>query len=122
MSTRPGDGPQSIEGLLKTINKKWTILTVIAIGNCRRVRFNELRRELSGISPKTLIETLRELEKLGAVTSEQFVDLPPKVEYFLTEDGDQLRKALIPLVRWMASRCEPMNSRVVGNALQIRGK
>lgn len=117
MSTRLGNG-LSIEALLRIVNKKWTILAVVAIGNCKRVRFNELRRELSGISPKTLIETIRELQDLGVVASEHFVQLPPRVEYFLTEEGTQFRESLLPLVRWMAGRCDGSCTKVVITAMK----
>lgn len=109
---------QSVEGLFKILNKKWTILTVIAVGNLRRVRFNDLRRELTGISPKTLIETLRDLERIGVVNSEQFMEIPPKVEYFLTAQGESFRKSLMPVVRWVVDQSDNVDSNILSTALE----
>lgn len=110
---------QSVDGLLKIINKKWTILTVVAVGSMKRVRFNDLRRELLGISPKTLIQTLRDLESIGVVKSEQFLEIPPKVEYFLTERGEEFRKSLMPIVRWIVLYTDGPHGEVFRTALEL---
>lgn len=122
MSEPPGREILSVEELLKTMNRKWSILAVVAIGNFSRVRFNELRRELSGISPKTLIETLRDLERIGVVRSEQFMEIPPKVEYYLTDDGIDFRNALLPVIRWISSRGNHGSSPVFTDALELSGE
>lgn len=86
------------------IGKKWALLIVNAIGNYDRLRFNQLMEELKGISPKTLADTLKELQKEGLVGRESFAEIPPRVEYFLTGDGLQLRKAIMPLLGWASQR------------------
>jgi DNA-binding HxlR family transcriptional regulator len=68
---------------------KWTILVVRRLGDGKR-RFNELRRELSGISQKTLTTTLRGLERDGFVERTFFPTIPPRVEYELTGPGLEL--------------------------------
>lgn len=75
---------------------KWTILILrdLAEGSCR---FCELERSLAGISPRTLSLRLRALEQEGVVTRETFAEVPPRVEYALTEKG----RALVPLVEGM---------------------
>jgi len=86
------------------IGKKWALLIVNAIGNHDRLRFNQLMEELKGISPKTLAGTLKGLQKEGLIGRESFAEIPPRVEYFLTNDGLHLRKAIIPLLRWALQR------------------
>lgn len=120
MSDLQNSDTRSIGGLLRTINKKWTILAVVAVGNFGRVRFNQLRRELIGISPKTLIETLRDLERIGVVNSEKFLEIPPKVEYFLTPEGLDLRSSLMPLVTWMDGHAEGGRPQAMRNALSAK--
>jgi DNA-binding HxlR family transcriptional regulator len=94
-----------LEGTIDVIGKKWALLIVNAIGNNGRVRFNGLMKELSGISPKTLSDSLKELQAEGLIKRESFPEIPPRVEYSLTGDGTELRRSIIPLLRWAAARC-----------------
>jgi DNA-binding HxlR family transcriptional regulator len=75
---------------------KWTLLVIrdLAAG---RSRFCELERSLEGISPRTLSLRLRALEEEGIVARHTFPEVPPRVEYALTEKG----KALVPLIEDM---------------------
>jgi DNA-binding HxlR family transcriptional regulator len=75
---------------------KWTLLVIrdLAVG-CSR--FCELERSLEGISPRTLSLRLRALEEEGIVTRNTFPEVPPRVEYALTEKGE----ALVPLIEDM---------------------
>lgn len=71
------------------ISGKWTILIIrdLAVGVRR---FNQLERSLHGISPKTLSERLRSLEEEGVIQRRTFAEVPPRVEYSLTEKGHDL--------------------------------
>ena len=71
------------------------------IGNQRKIRFNELMKELAGISPKTLADRLKEQEKAGLIKREAFAEIPPRVEYSLTQDGIEVRNAMLPLMEWV---------------------
>jgi DNA-binding HxlR family transcriptional regulator len=75
---------------------KWTLLIIrdLAVG-CSR--FCELERSLEGISPRTLSLRLRALEEEGIVARNTFPEVPPRVEYALTEKGE----ALVPLIEDM---------------------
>ncbi len=85
---------------------KWTLLIIrdLAAG---RARFCELERSLRGISPRTLSIRLRALEEEGVVHRQTFPEVPPRVEYALTEKG----RALVPIIdsmreygsRWLDS-------------------
>ena len=97
-----------LEGIIDVISKKWALLIVNAIGNNGRLRFNTLMGELSGISPKTLSDTLKQLQAEDLIKREAFSEIPPRVEYSLTDDGTELRESIIPLLAWAAKRtsCE----------------
>ena len=90
---------------------KWTLLLVRDLAEgC--TRFCELERSLQGISPRTLSLRLRALEEEGIVERQTFAEVPPRVEYALTEKG----RALLPIIdgmreygtRWLgADACDP---------------
>ena len=104
-----------VGGPIDVIGKKWTLCIVVTVGNRPGIRFNELLDGLGGISPRTLSETLKALEKEGIVQREAFRETPPRVEYRLTPDGVRLRAAVAPLMEWAAGRpgavCEPARNR-----------
>ncbi len=106
-----------LEGVIDVISKKWALLIVNALGNRGRLRFNGLMKELEGISPKTLSDTLKELQAEGLIRRESFAEIPPRVEYSLTKDGVELRKAIIPLIKWAAARSS-MNKERCASAYQ----
>jgi DNA-binding HxlR family transcriptional regulator len=75
-----------IERTASLIGDRWTPLIVRDLApGCQR--FGELQRSLSGISPKTLSDRLRRLEDAGIVTRACFAEMPPRVEYRLTDKG-----------------------------------
>jgi DNA-binding HxlR family transcriptional regulator len=75
---------------------KWTILLVRDLAEGRS-RFCELERSLEGISPRTLSLRLRALEEHGIVARKTFPEVPPRVEYTLTDKG----RALVPIIEGM---------------------
>jgi DNA-binding HxlR family transcriptional regulator len=87
---------------------KWTLLLIKDLSEGHS-RFCELERSLGGISPRTLSLRLRALEEEGIVARETFPEVPPRVEYALTEKG----RALVPLIedmrvygrRWLSAGC-----------------
>ena len=93
-----------VQGIIDIVSKKWTLLIICSIGNYGKLRFNELMKELKGISPKTLSDTLKVLESESLIEKEIFKEIPPRVEYTLKEDGIELRKAVIPLIEWAAKK------------------
>ena len=93
-----------LEGIIDVISKKWALLIINAIGNYGSLRFNKLMDELHGISPKTLADTLNQLQNEGLLKRKSFAEIPPRVEYSLTKDGKGLREAVVPLLNWAATR------------------
>jgi DNA-binding HxlR family transcriptional regulator len=75
---------------------KWTLLVIRDLAEGRS-RFCELERSLHGISPRTLSLRLRALEEAGVVKRQTFPEVPPRVEYALTDKG----RALVPLIEDM---------------------
>ena len=75
---------------------KWTLLVIRDLAE-GRARFCELERSLEGISPRTLSLRLRALEEAGIVERRTFPEVPPRVEYALTDKG----RALVPIVESM---------------------
>ena len=78
------------------IGNKWTPLIIRDLVKGEK-RFSELERSLRGISPKTLSERLKKLEDASVVTRKCFAEVPPRVEYTLTEKGT----ALLPVIESM---------------------
>lgn len=96
---QPTDAHPEACPVLKTadiISGKWTLLILRDLARGLN-RFSVLERSLAGISPKTLSERLKSLEKAGVVTRKSYAEVPPRVEYSLTDMGQDL----IPLVEHM---------------------
>ncbi|MFS8096637.1 helix-turn-helix transcriptional regulator [Lentzea alba] len=85
---------------LARIANKWTAMAVSVLGNNGLMRFGDLKAQLDGISGKVLTETLRDLERDGLVTRHVHAEVPPRVEYALTDLGFTLHVPLLALCRW----------------------
>ena len=92
-----------VKGIIDVVSKKWTLLIVNALGIHGTLRFKDLIN-LLGISPKSLSDTLKVLAEQGLVERVSYNTIPPKVEYSLSSDGHEFREAILPLLRWAASR------------------
>ena len=93
-----------LDGVIDTIGKKWGLLIINEIGNHGKLRYNELMSELAGISPSTLASMLKDLEKEDLIEKQVFREIPPRVEYSLSARGRELRKAIIPLIKWATKK------------------
>lgn len=85
--------------VLEGISNKWCILIIILLSQ-KIYRFGELKRELSGISPKILTQVLQKLEKYGFVNRELFPETILRVEYSLSPLGKELSVILNSLTEW----------------------
>jgi len=94
-----GDKNCPVEKTVNIIGGKWTLLILrdLFVGT---KRFGELRTSLTGVSPKTLTEKLRTLEKDGIVERKIFPEVPPRVEYSLTKRGKTLKKIFDEMQQW----------------------
>ena len=93
-----------IEGIIDTISKKWTLQIIALVGNHKKLRYNEILERLGGISPKSLADRLKQLKQEGLIQRQAFAEIPPRVEYSLTKDGETLRRSIMPLMEWASSR------------------
>jgi DNA-binding HxlR family transcriptional regulator len=91
--------------LLNRIGDRWTVLIIGTLNDGPR-RFNEIARAVEGISQKMLTQTLRALERDGLVTRTIYAQIPPKVEYALTDLGVSLREPLKELELWATTHME----------------
>lgn len=88
-----------VANTIRIIGSKWTLLIIHRL--CEKtLRFGELQRALPGISPKTLSERLKELEKDGIINKKIFAEIPLHVEYSLTQKGKSLRTIIDQMRTW----------------------
>jgi DNA-binding HxlR family transcriptional regulator len=88
-----------VEGLLELIWGKWKV-SILWWLQQRTMRFTELHRALPGITQKMLTQQLRELERHGLVSRKVYPEVPPKVEYSITDFGASLKEVLDHLGEW----------------------
>ena len=98
-----GFGLCPVRDILDRIGDKWSLLSILHLGSSDSLRFNELRKRIDGISQRMLTVTLRGLESDGLVARTVYAQVPPRVEYELTELGQGLLGAVIQLGNWAAA-------------------
>lgn len=91
-----------VEATLELIGGKYKTLILWHLAD-KKLRFSQLRREISGITPKMLTQQLRELETHTLIHREVFPIVPPKVEYSLTDLGRSLMPLLVAMRDWGSS-------------------
>ncbi|MEU3750383.1 MULTISPECIES: winged helix-turn-helix transcriptional regulator [Streptomyces] len=94
-----------LDAAIAVMGGKWKGLILFSLGE-GPLRFGELRRAVAGISERMLILQLREMETSGLVHREVHHQVPPKVEYSLTEFGRSLNAAMAPLGEWGETHLE----------------
>lgn len=92
-----------IRDIISHLSDKWSLLVVVVLSGHEKMRFNELQKEIQDISQRMLTVTLRSLEADGLVGRKIYAEVPPRVEYTLTELGRSLLPAIDGLVEW--ARC-----------------
>ena len=88
-----------VETTLTLISDKWKVLIIRDLLSGTR-RFGELKRSVGGVSQKVLTSQLRQMEESGLLTRTVYPEVPPRVEYTLTELGQSLRPVLDALKNW----------------------
>lgn len=81
------------------IGSKWKLLILRNL-MARPWRFNELKKDLNGVSQKVLTDSLRSLEEDGIVTRTVYPEVPPRVEYALSDPGESMRPIIDMMQRW----------------------
>lgn len=85
---------------LDLIGGKWRLPIIWALNQNTTLRYNELKREIHGITNMMLTQSLKEMEAYGIINRQQFMEIPPRVEYSLSEVGKDLIPALESLAKW----------------------
>lgn len=106
--------------VLDRIGDRWTVLVVGSLDSGPR-RFSELAHDVDGVSQKMLTQTLRALEHDGLVTRTLYPQIPPRVEYELTDLGRSLQDPLRALEKWATDHTDQiLAARALADAPQDR--
>src|SRR3954451_19132971 len=97
--TSDDDSVAALQAAVAVLAAKWSVLVLARLG-CGTYRFNELLRQIDGVSRRMLSATLRQLERDGLVERHVFARVPARVEYELSPAGEHLLVALVPLAGW----------------------
>jgi DNA-binding HxlR family transcriptional regulator len=89
----------ALQGAVSVLAAKWSVVVLARLGEGTH-RFNELLRQIDGVSRRMLSATLRQLERDGLVERHVYPRVPARVEYELSPVGEQLLTALVPLAGW----------------------
>ncbi len=90
----------AITDVIDMIGDKWSVHAIITLGKNDKLRFGELKKSIYGISQRMLTVTLKHLERDGLLTRTVYPQIPPKVEYQLTDLGRSLLGQLMQLSLW----------------------
>jgi DNA-binding HxlR family transcriptional regulator len=93
-----------VEAAFRMLEGRWKMVIVFRLFAEPVLRFSELERAIPGVSQKMLIQQLRDLERDGIVQRTVYPQVPPKVEYRLTDWGQAMCPALDALLEWAAAR------------------
>ncbi|MDE7413592.1 MAG: helix-turn-helix transcriptional regulator [Muribaculaceae bacterium] len=89
-----------VRNVISRFSSKWSILILCVLSESAPTRFNAIRRAIPDISPKVLTSTLKTLEEDKLVNRVLFPEIPPRVEYSLTDKGKSLMPHLNNLIGW----------------------
>lgn len=97
------EGVCPLRELLTRLGDKWSVLLILTLARMpkQRGRFSELKKSIPGISQRMLTATLRNLERDGILKREMFAEVPPRVEYELTELGTSILNPMKEIVVWI---------------------
>ena len=102
----PPTGTCPVRDILGRLGDKWSMLVLLTLQANGTMRFNEIHRSLEDISHRMLTVTLRTLESDGLVSRSVYAEVPPRVEYRLTERGGSLLPHIYGLVEWAQTNME----------------
>ena len=100
MKTFLHEGICPIRDILSRLGDKWSLLVLTTLYSNGTMRFNDIQRSLGDISQRMLTVTLRSLEADGLVHREVYPEVPPRVEYTLTDIGESLKPILGAMFDW----------------------
>jgi DNA-binding HxlR family transcriptional regulator len=89
-----------ISNIWEVLGRRWSLLILKNLCNREAIRFNELKRSLSGISSTVLSDRLLDLEREGLISKKIYPEIPPKVEYSITPQAKELETIIKELGKW----------------------
>jgi DNA-binding HxlR family transcriptional regulator len=89
-----------IRNVLSRIGDKWSLLILCSLENRGKLRYKDLMKSIPDISHKMLSNTLKKLEEDHLILRQAFAEIPPRVEYSLTETGKSLMPAVQLMINW----------------------
>jgi DNA-binding HxlR family transcriptional regulator len=92
--------PCPVRNVMDRIGDKWAVLVIVTLGEKGTMRFNQLHEIIGDISQKMLTVTLKKLQEDGLLSRKMYQEIPPRVEYSLTERGESLFPLLVGLEEW----------------------
>lgn len=90
----------AIDATMSVIEGRWKTVIICKLGVKGPLRFNQLVKEIDGVSPRILTKQLKELEKDGIILRTSYPEIPPKVEYSLSERGASLQPVMQVMAQW----------------------
>ena len=96
----PASAAAGIERAISVLDGRWKLLVLFHLFGGKTLRFSDLERAVAGVSQKMLAQQLRQLERDGVVARTVHPEVPPRVEYHLTDWGQSLCPALDKLLTW----------------------
>ena len=112
----PMNAASGVENVLRILEGRWKLVILFQLFGGRVLRFSDIERAIPAISQKMLIQQLRQMERDGIVRRIVHHQVPPKVEYCLTDWGQALCPALDALLKWAAARKEPTTDKPAPDA------
>ncbi|NOJ91475.1 helix-turn-helix transcriptional regulator [Corallococcus coralloides] len=103
----PMTAASGIEGAIQMLEGRWKLVILFHLFGGNKLRFSDLERAIPAVSQKMLSQQLRQLEQDGIVARIVHAQVPPKVEYHLTDWGQSLCPALDELLTWAERRPTP---------------
>lgn len=109
----PETAASSAQNVIRILEGRWKLVILFQLFGSNVRRFSELERAIPGVSQKMLIQQLRQLEVDGVVARITYPQVPPKVEYRLTEWGQSLCPVLDKLLTWAEAAPDEVRERLI---------
>jgi DNA-binding HxlR family transcriptional regulator len=86
--------------VLDRIGDRWSVMVLLILAEHKRLRFTQLKNYVEGVTPKVLTQSLRAMERDGLIDRYIYAEVPPRVEYELTQLGESLLHAVSTIASW----------------------
>lgn len=93
-----------IDGVIDLLSRKYAMQVICVVGALEPIRYRDIEAQFGGASSSTLSARLGELTEAGFLNRDRYDEIPPRVEYTLTDEGAELCDRLEPLLEWVENR------------------